>query len=40
LWTGCNRKNRKVGKGSYSAVIVIEAEDGKQVFKKLVGVKK
>jgi len=40
LWNGCNRKNRKVGKGSYSAVIVIEAEDGKQVFKKLVGVKK
>lgn len=40
LWNGYNRKNRKAGKGSYSAVIVVEDEDGKKVFKKLIGVKK
>jgi len=40
LWNGYNRKNRKVSKGSYSAVIVVEDDDGKNVFKKLIGVKR
>lgn len=40
LWNGHNRKNRKVGKGTYSAVIVVEDEEGKTAFKKLFGVKR
>jgi len=40
LWNGYNRKNRKASKGSYSAVIVVEDEGGKNVFKKLIGIKR
>lgn len=40
FWNGYNRKNRKVGKGSYFAVITVEDEGGKMVFKKMIGVKR
>lgn len=39
-WNGISRNNRKVGAGTYLAIITIEDETGKTVYKRKVGVKR
>ncbi|HEX3020063.1 MAG TPA: glycosyl hydrolase family 8 [Chitinispirillaceae bacterium] len=40
FWNGYNKKGRKVGKGTYLAVISVEDEAGTNVYKKKIGLKR
>ncbi|NLE02320.1 MAG: DUF11 domain-containing protein [Fibrobacter sp.] len=40
LWNGINKNNRKVGKGTYLAIIIITDNNGTSILKQIVGIKK